>query len=115
MMETRSRGLLLALLLLVAASAAALAAEGHAEQACAARAEDFQRLVGGLGFGPTLDWSECPFSFDPRLEDACGADLGPIAGGGCFCPHHACSVWPYPPLRRRQPVDPRGANHATLP
>src|SRR5207302_1769272 len=63
MMETRSRGLLLALLLLVAASAAALAAEGHAEQACAARAEDFQRLVGGLGFGPATDLGGCPFGF----------------------------------------------------
>jgi hypothetical protein len=60
--------------------------------------KDFQRLVGGLGFGPALDLSRCPNSFDPRLCPHCPADLGPVPGGGGLCPQHACSVFAYPPL-----------------
>ena len=59
---------------------------------------DFQRLVGGLGFGPALDLARCPNSFDPRLCPHCPADYGPVPGGGCFCPQHAGSVLAYPPL-----------------
>jgi hypothetical protein len=63
-----------------------------------AESQDFQRLVGGLGFGPALDLARCPNSFDPRLCPHCPADLGPVPGGGGFCPQHACSVFDYPPL-----------------
>jgi len=64
----------------------------------AAEAGDFQRLVGGLGFGPALDLSRCANAFDPRLCPRCPAHFGPVPGGGCFCPEHACSVLDYPPL-----------------
>jgi hypothetical protein len=60
------------------------------------KAEEFQRLVGGLGFGPALDLSRCAFSFDPRLCCGCPQDGGPIPGGFSFCPEHACSIWYYP-------------------
>jgi hypothetical protein len=64
----------------------------------AERAEEFQRLVGGLGFGPALDLARCPNSFDPRLDDGCADDEGSIPGGARFCPRHAGSIFYYPPL-----------------
>jgi len=70
----------------------------------AARAEEFQRLVGGLGFGPALDLSRCPNSFDPRLDDGCGDDDGPIAGGARYCPHQGGAIFSYPPLERSRPA-----------
>jgi hypothetical protein len=66
------------------------------------RAQEFQTLVGGLGFGPASDLSECPFAYDPRLGPRCQQDAGPIMGGAVFCPHHACSVFDYPPLEDTQ-------------
>jgi hypothetical protein len=63
-----------------------------------ARAREFQQLVGGLGLGPAVDLGRCPFSFDPRVSHRCPQDLGPIPGGGCFCPRHACSILYYPAL-----------------
>jgi len=59
---------------------------------------EFQRMVGGLGFGPTVDLSGCVFSFDPRLCDTCSYHLGPIPGGEYFCAQHGCSVLYYPAL-----------------
>jgi hypothetical protein len=59
------------------------------------RAREFQHLVGGLGFGPAVDLASCPNSFDPRLCDRCPQEFGPIPGGGCFCPEHACSIFSY--------------------
>ncbi len=58
----------------------------------------FQQLVGGLGLGPATDLADCAFAFDPRLSPDCSWNASPIPGGGCFCPHHACSVLAYPPL-----------------
>jgi hypothetical protein len=107
-METRGRGLLLGLVLLVGGAAAVLVAEGRGGQVREARAEQFQRLVGGLGFGPATDLGDCPFGFDPRLDGSCAADRGPVPGGACFCPRHAGSVLPYPPL-------PAADRHAPLP
>ena len=69
-----------------------------------ARAEEFQRLVGGLGFGPALDLWRCPNSFDPRLDDGCGDDDGPIPGGARYCPHRGGSIFYYPPLERSRPA-----------
>ncbi|HJT76184.1 MAG TPA: hypothetical protein VJ739_03195 [Gemmataceae bacterium] len=63
------------------------------------RSRAFQRLVGGLGFGPSADLADCPFGFDPRLDPGGGADLGPLPGGIPFCPRRSCSVFYYPPLR----------------
>ena len=56
---------------------------------------DFQRLVGGLGFGPALDLSRCDFTFDPRVGNVCPGNLGPIPSGRVFCPEHACSIFPF--------------------
>jgi hypothetical protein len=95
----KGSGLLVVLVLLACAAAAVLAAEGRDRGA--GRAEEFQRLVGGVGFGPALDLSVCAFGFDPRLDGACAAECGAVPGGACFCPRHAGSVFIYPPLGRR--------------
>ncbi len=97
-MQTRAPALLFALVLLVGASVAVLVAEDRAARTRAARAEGFQHLVGGVGFGPAVDLSGCAFGFDPRLDGSCAANRGPIPGGACFCPRHAGSVFWYPPL-----------------
>ena len=62
------------------------------------RGKEFQQLVGGLGLGPAVNLGDCCCCFEPRLDSACGFDRGPIPGGSCFCPRHACSVFFYPPL-----------------
>ncbi len=97
-MDSRSRIVFVTLLTLTAAAAAALVAEGVQEPAGRARSEEFQRLVGGAGFGPAVDLSGCAFGFDPRLDGSCAEDRGPVPGGACFCPRHAGSVFYYRPL-----------------
>ena len=87
---------LLAALTLAAAAAVALDARPRADRE--ERAEQFHRLVGGLGFGPALDLDGCEFGFDPRLCPDCGGYHGPVPGGGFFCPHHAGSDFDYLPL-----------------
>jgi hypothetical protein len=103
-MASRRLGLLFSLLVLVAAVAVVLGVDGRAGQASRAHAEAFQRLVGGVGFGPAVDLSRCAFGFDPRLDGSCQEESGPIPGGRCFCPRHACSLFFYPPPNRGLPV-----------
>jgi hypothetical protein len=100
-MESRGRGLFLVLLLLACAAGAVLAGEDLSRRSRPPRAEQFQRLVGGLGFGPALDLSGCAFGLDPRLDGACAEDRGPVPGGACFCPRHAGSVFEYAPPPRQ--------------
>jgi hypothetical protein len=89
------RAALAGILALVAGAAAILIAEGATNSMHAVHAQEFQQLVGGLGFGPAVDLSRCPNSFDPRLGGHCPEEVGPIPGGGCYCPHHACSIFYY--------------------
>ena len=68
---------------------AAGTAVGYYRQPAPARAADaagFQQLVGGLGFGPTVELSTCAVQFDPRLETTCNAHTGPIPAGSLLCP-----------------------------
>jgi hypothetical protein len=106
---------LLTLLLLVGAAGAVLVAEERGagrQQDCG---EAFQRLVGGVGFGPALDLSGCALGFDPRLDDSCAEDDGPIPGGACFCPRHAGSIFFYPPLDRATSLPAEGSGNEPLP
>jgi hypothetical protein len=97
--------LLLALIAATAlAAVAALGVEDGLRRRQAERAEAFQRLVGGLGFGPAVDLSHCAFCFDPRLCGSCPEDWGPVPGGAYFCPRHGCSVLLYPRLEGRGPT-----------
>jgi hypothetical protein len=96
---SRAPTVLLALILALAAAAGAVLAAGARRPAGEERrAEEFQHLTGGLGFGPALDPSRCEFAFDPRLGPACSNDVGPVPGGLFFCPYHASAVVDYPPL-----------------
>jgi hypothetical protein len=88
------RILLTAILTLALSAAGLLALDARSTSKKEAAAQEFQRLVGGLGLGPAVDLSRCPFSFDPRLGRRCRESFHPIPGGNCFCPHHACSVFP---------------------
>jgi hypothetical protein len=103
-MRSRDSVLFVALLLLFGATVAVLAGEDRAQHRRMAHSESFQHLVGGLGFGPAVDLSNCAFAFDPRLEPGCRQDGGPIPGGACFCPRHAGSVLSYPPLGHGVPL-----------
>lgn len=95
----RAEHLLLILILSITAVAAAvLAVDSRPSADEMRRSEEFQRLVGGLGFGPALDLGRCESAFDPRLCPECSNDYGPIAGGMVFCPYHASAVVDYPAL-----------------
>jgi hypothetical protein len=97
-MESRARRLALILVLLTCAAGAVLAGEDIARRRRPPRAEQFQRLAGGLGFGPALDLSDCAFGLDPRLDGGCAEESGPVPGGTGFCPRHAGSLFEYTPL-----------------
>lgn len=55
---------------------------------------DFQRLVLGVGLGPSLDLSRCPPAFDPRVGATCPERVGPIPAGDAFSPDHASAGLP---------------------
>jgi hypothetical protein len=99
-MESRVASLFFLLLLLTGAAGTVLVVEDRRGHEPNARAESFQCLVGGLGFGPALDLSDCASNFDPRLEGSCSMDYGPIVGGACFSSRRVGSVFFYPPLKR---------------
>jgi hypothetical protein len=102
--------LFLLLWLLTGAAGAVLVVEERRGRDTLAYAESFQRLVGGLGFGPALDLSSCASAFDPRLEDSCSTDYGPIAGGAGFNSRQTGSILFYPPLKHvfREPEQDKG-------
>jgi hypothetical protein len=105
----------LAFLLLFGATAAILVSEERIRRRQQAHAEEFQRLVGGVGFGPATDLSGCVFSFDPRLDGSRSLDYGPIPGGSCFYPQHASSVFFYRPLVRETALPEEGDGNVPLP
>jgi hypothetical protein len=86
-----------AVLALVAGAAAAVASSSGPSPGEVERGREFQRLVGGLGLGPTLDLSRCDADFDRRVGPECPDRHGAIPGGDVFCPHHAGSVLFPPP------------------
>jgi hypothetical protein len=106
---------LIVLSFLPIAACALLIVNAGSESARDATREEFQHLVGGLGFGPAVDLSSCSFSFDPRLCPDCQQDHGPILGGVYFCPHHACSILFYPPLTREAETSGEPGRHALFP
>jgi hypothetical protein len=78
--------LLAAVVALPAAAGGVLLASGAPR--AAAGAEEFQRLVGGLGLGAAVDLSRCAASFDPRDGNACSHRHDPVPLGSLFCPAH---------------------------
>jgi hypothetical protein len=101
-MESRGIFLFVVLLLFSGIAGAILLSERRAQPTRQEHAEAFQRVVGGLGFGPAVDLSGCAFGFDPRLDGSCAEETGPIPGGTSLCPRHAGSLFCYPALRKTQ-------------
>ena len=101
-MESRGLTVLFGLMLMAGSAMAVLVVEGI-DTPERDSAVDFQKLTGGIGFGPAIDLSGCAFGFDPRLDGACSEDCGPLPGGACFCPRHAGSVWYYSTITRDYP------------
>jgi hypothetical protein len=99
---SRAPSLLACLLLVLAAAAGVSLVLGAGSPIAEQQAQEFHRLVGGLGFGPAVDLEQCSFSFDPRLCPACPNDVGPIPGGMFFCPQHAGSVFDYRSLEKME-------------
>jgi hypothetical protein len=115
-MPSKGPAFLLTLILTLALAAASVfVIDGQLQRRQADRAEVFQGLVGGLGFGPAVDLSRCAFSFDPRLCSSCPQDGGPIPGGAYFCPQHACSILFYPRLEGKDADSRETAGDAAFP
>ena len=98
---SRAPGVLLAGVV-VLTLAAGLVLVLEARPAESPHGQAFHGLVGGLGFGPALDLSDCEFSFDPRLCPCCSQDVGHVPGGMFLCPHHAGTVLYYSESRDRE-------------
>lgn len=97
MMRQRPRNLLIGIALVTVAATAVLTVDQFLP-ARRPHAEEFQRLLGGLGLGPAIDLAGCPMCFDPRVSFICREDVGALPGGRFFCRHHACSVLRLPPI-----------------
>jgi hypothetical protein len=97
-MPSRGPSVLLTAVLILALAAVAVMMLGPSRAGRERKAEEFQRLVGGLGLGAALAPSRCGLRFDPRMWPSCPEDTGPIPAGACFCPQHGCSIFFYPPL-----------------
>lgn len=101
-MHAKSAQVLLATVVILSVAAGALlAADAAMQNVQRHRAREFQQLVGGLGFGPCLDLERCEMCFDPRINPAGPAGLGPDPGGPVtagvyFCQEHGVSVFHYP-------------------
>lgn len=95
-MEARGRRLFWVLLALAGSAASVLALDPGTRANRSAAREAFQRLVGGLGLGLALDLKGCACGFDIRLSGGCGAAVGPLPGGDCFCPRHGVSRYALP-------------------
>lgn len=101
-MKVRPFSLSFGLVILTLAAAGVVAIGALPNRDRQIRKQEFQHLLGGLGSGPSVDLSRCPFSFDARLACGCHADQGPIAGGVFFCPEHGCSILYCSPVIRNQ-------------
>jgi hypothetical protein len=107
MMRIEPIHLLAGLLALIIAAALVLTLEGSYQHQHTERSEEFQRLIGGLGFGPSLDLSHGEFRFDPRLADHPTHDAGPLPGAARFDPERGRSIFYYPPMKRQTRMPPR--------
>ena len=97
---------------------AAGAAVGLSRQSVVAGVSDaarFQQLVGGLGFGSSVEMSTCAVQFDPRLEAACDAHTGPVPVGGLLCPGCGRFLFSFSPRLSEKPNGLAAAPHVLTP
>ena len=78
-----------AVALLLSAASVMLVLGSHRSRAQSARAGEFQRLTGGLGWGTATSLADCAASFDPGVSEVCSHGLDPVPGAFAFCIHHA--------------------------
>ena len=88
-MRIRLAFLLVSVVVLPTFAAALLLGAGSRPPAPRPDHEAFQRLVGGLGQGPAIDFSRCVSEFDPRVAATCSWRHDPVPCGALFCPGHA--------------------------
>lgn len=89
MSASPARRLAVSLAVLCAAGGAAAADLALPPSPAARAAEaEFQRVTGGFGTGPGLDFAGCGASLDVRVEDVCEDVAGPVPGCGSLCPDH---------------------------
>jgi hypothetical protein len=81
-------------LALAAGSLLAVAGRDDSARQRDLRGADFQRLVGGLGFGADLDLSQCSACFDPRLSRTCDY-IGPLPEGAAYCQRHSARMFDF--------------------
>ena len=74
-----------------------------------------QQLVGGLGFGSSVEMSTCAVQFDPRLEAACNAHTGPVPVGGLLCPGCGRFLFSFSPRLSEKPNGLAAAPHVLIP
>jgi hypothetical protein len=94
------------LVALIGASALVLTWEALHEEQHAERSLEFQRLVTGLGFGPSLDLSRGDFQFDPRLADHESDDENPLPGGARYTGNQGQSIFFHRPKSRTEQMTP---------
>ena len=112
---TSRRCVLAAILLFLATSATVVLVTEYSRRRHSDHREAFQRLLGGIGFGPALDLSECVFGFDPRLDCTCSQGHDAIPGGSCFCPLHGGALFSYPPLDPKYLSDEEAGSRGSSP
>ncbi|MBM4072990.1 MAG: hypothetical protein FJ271_29300 [Planctomycetes bacterium] len=98
MKRSGPRFIFVGILMLTMLAAAALTADNLSLARRRSHADEFQRLLGGLGLGPSVDLAGCPMCFDARASFACKEDEGALPGSKFLCRHHACSVLRYRPI-----------------
>jgi len=55
-------------------------------------AQNFQKLVYGVGLGATTKPAWCFINFDKRIDPRCTCIEWPIPGGYCYCMDHTGTV-----------------------
>jgi hypothetical protein len=108
-MEPRSAVLTSLVLMVACAAGAILISESRQNVQGQVHAEEFQHLVGGLGFGSALDLSGGAFTFDPRLDDSWPQLNSPFPSSSYVGSDRAFSIFYYP-VQQVDTADHRGVN-----
>jgi len=115
MITEPSTRLLAVIAILVVAAGTAVGCYRQASPTRVADAAGFQQLVGGLGFGPTVELSTCGVQFDPRLETTCNAHTGPIPAGSLLCPGCGRFLFSFSPRSAEELPGSSAARHVRTP
>ena len=115
MIPDSSTRLFAIVVILVIAAGAAVGLSRQSVVAGVSDAARFQQLVGGLGFGSSVEMSTCAVQFDPRLEATCDAHTGPVPIGGLLCPGCGRFLFSFSPRLSEKPNGLAAAPHVLTP